>query len=45
MEELQVLLLKLQGKVETFNCWASKLREALKGQGQDRIGKMTTRSN
>lgn len=38
MEELQVLLLKLQGKVETFNCWASKLREALKGQGQDRIG-------
>lgn len=38
MEELQGLLLKIQGKVETFNSWASRLREALKGQGDDRIG-------
>lgn len=38
MDELQILLLKLQGKVETFNSWASKLRVALKGQGDDRIG-------
>uniref|UniRef100_A0A0P5I956 [histone H3]-trimethyl-L-lysine(4) demethylase n=1 Tax=Daphnia magna TaxID=35525 RepID=A0A0P5I956_9CRUS len=37
MEELQGLLLKIQGKVETFNSWAAKLREALKGQGDDRI--------
>lgn len=40
MEELQGLLLKIQGKVETFNSWAAKLREALKGQGDDRIGRV-----
>lgn len=40
MEELQSLLLKLQGKVETFNGWTSKLREALKGQEEERIGKI-----
>jgi hypothetical protein len=39
MEELQGLLLKIQGKVDTFNSWAAKLRKALKGQGEDRVGK------
>ena len=40
MEELQGLLLKIQGKVDSFNSWAAKLREALKGQGDDRVGKL-----
>ncbi|EFX69009.1 hypothetical protein DAPPUDRAFT_301194 [Daphnia pulex] len=37
MDELQGLLLKIQGKVDSFNSWAAKLREALKGQGDDRV--------
>lgn len=39
MEELNGLLLKLRDKVESFNSWATKLRESLKGQGENRIGK------
>lgn len=38
MDELQGLLLKLQAKVETFNDWASKLRVALTGREDDRVG-------
>jgi hypothetical protein len=40
MDELQGLLLKIQGKVDSFNSWATKLREALKGQGDERVGKL-----
>lgn len=40
MDELQGLLLKIQGKVDSFNSWAAKLREALKGQEDDRVGKL-----
>jgi hypothetical protein len=40
MEELQGLLLEIQGKVDTFNSWATKLRIALKGQEDDRVGEL-----
>lgn len=37
MEELKGMLLQLEGRVETFNTWANKLRQIRKLEGDDRL--------